>query len=84
MNHKKGVCADGIAQKKKPQLSDRPLPGWPQPQGIFSTGKFFDPMKFLFTVRDLYEKVMDHMTRNPGTEADYLLKDEAFARMLVA
>ncbi|KAF8969037.1 hypothetical protein BDZ97DRAFT_1654345, partial [Flammula alnicola] len=80
LNHKKNVCADGVAQKPKPRSSDS-LPEWPQPQGIFSAGRFFDPSKFLFTVRDLYEKVMDH-TQSPGATADYMLQDEAFSCML--
>jgi hypothetical protein len=85
LNHKKGVCADGVQSKQKPN-SDL-LPEWPQPQGIFSKGKKFHPSNFLTTVHTLYEKVMEHQMQpqnaaNDDHANDYQLEDAAFSRML--
>lgn len=80
-NHKKGVCADGVLSK--PKAGSGPPPEWPQPQGIFSAGKFFDPGKFLSAVHDLYERAVDQNTRNTTTaDRDYMLEDQAFSKML--
>ncbi|KAF8973794.1 hypothetical protein BDZ97DRAFT_1751761 [Flammula alnicola] len=84
LNHRKGVCADGVAQKPRPGSESDLLPEWPQPQGVFSAGKSFNPAKFLSTVRDLYEKVMDHHAQSPNTAVEYTLEDEAFSRMIAS
>lgn len=61
------------------------LAPWPQPPGIFITGNMFDPAKFLFAVRDLYEKVADHRAHNNSDiPCDYTLEDQAFSQMLGA
>lgn len=61
------------------------LAPWPQPPGIFITGNMFDPAKFLFAVRDLYEKVADHRAHNNSDiPCDYTLEDQAFSQMLSA
>ncbi|KAF8173443.1 hypothetical protein BJ912DRAFT_1079230 [Pholiota molesta] len=78
-NHKRGVCGDGVASKLT-----NDSPPWPQPQGIFKDGEFFDPAKFLVTLRDLYERVVDQsMPENGGARAtvEYSLEDVAFSRM---
>lgn len=87
LNHRKGVCADGVAQKLKSGSADIALPDWPQPQGIFSIGRLFNPSMFLFTIRNLYEKVMERTIQSPGDSdaaVDYTLEDEAFSRMLAS
>jgi hypothetical protein len=83
LNHKKGFCADGVASKLKSGSSATDsLPEWPQPQDIFSVGKFFNPSKFLLVIRDLYERVAENETQGrPYTITDYTLEDEAFSRM---
>ncbi|KAF8186240.1 hypothetical protein BJ912DRAFT_927161 [Pholiota molesta] len=82
LNHKKGVCSDGVASKLKPGSSD-PLPDWPQPEGIFTEGQYFNPSTFLFTVRNLYERVVERTVHGTIPDAvDYSLEDEAFSRML--
>lgn len=83
LNHKKGVCADGVASKPKHGSSDS-LPEWPQPQDIFKGGKHFDPCKFLFKVRDLYEKVVEQTAKSPDAAVDYTLEDQAFSQMLAS
>ncbi|KAF7973294.1 hypothetical protein HWV62_15675 [Athelia sp. TMB] len=69
-NHKKAFCADGIApklsgsasQNTDPVQQGRPTlcisPEWPQPQGIFTEGKFFHPSEFLAKLREVYEQVV--------------------------
>ncbi|KAF8178001.1 hypothetical protein BJ912DRAFT_1146430 [Pholiota molesta] len=84
INHRRGYCSDGVASKQKPGPESDPLPEWPQPQDIFTAGKSFDPATFLITVRDLYQKVIDHTVRNPNTAVEYMLEDEAFSRMLAS
>ncbi|KAF8173269.1 hypothetical protein BJ912DRAFT_1065323 [Pholiota molesta] len=81
LNHKKGVCADGVASKLKPGSSD-PLPDWPQPEGIFIEGRYFSPSTFLFTVRNLYERVIERTLHGNPDAIDYTLEDVAFSRML--
>lgn len=61
------------------------LAPWPQPPGIFITGNMFNPAKFLFAVRDLYEKVADHRAHNNSDiPYEYTLEDQAFSQMLSA
>ncbi|KAF8176924.1 hypothetical protein BJ912DRAFT_930520 [Pholiota molesta] len=98
-NHKRGVCADGVASVPKPceipewakygDHADFIHPAWPQPEDLFSKGKYFHAAKFLFAVRNLYEKVLETTERSSGAPdqagADYLsVEDRAFARMLKA
>jgi hypothetical protein len=79
LNHKKGFCADGVASKLKPGSSDS-LPEWPQPQKIFTLGKYFNSSVFLSMVRDLYERVMENELQSQSSAAaDYTLEDEAFS-----
>lgn len=59
LNHRKGFCSDGIAQIPESESAEDALPDWPQPQGIFSVGKHFNPERFLITVWDLYKRVVD-------------------------
>ncbi|KAF8191327.1 hypothetical protein BJ912DRAFT_849553, partial [Pholiota molesta] len=85
LNHRRDFCADGVASKPKPGLDS--LPEWPQPSGIFKAGKSFDPTAFLITVRNLYEKTVDHhkSAQNPNAAAiEHTLEDEAFSRMLAS
>ena len=77
-NHKKGVCADGVRQKPKPESTDVSLPEWPQPHGIFTNGSHFDPLRFLLMVRELYDKVV----AGSVSDLDYSMEDEAFSQML--
>ena len=72
------VCADGVRQKPKPESADVSLPAWPQPHGIFTNGSHFDPLRFLSTVRELYDKVVAGSVSDP----DYSMEDEAFSQML--
>jgi hypothetical protein len=74
-NHKKGYCADGVKQNSKTQ----PPAPWPQPQGIFTKGSYFNPIEFLNTLREVYESVV-----NGGENVDLSLEHEAFAKMVMA
>lgn len=76
-NHRKGFCADGARQvKRKGDVDD--VPDWPQPQGIFATGTQFNPIQFLKTLREMYERVV--VRGECGT--DVPIEYEAFGRML--
>ncbi|CAA7261854.1 unnamed protein product [Cyclocybe aegerita] len=79
-NHRKGICADGVRQKAKADTTDQSLPEWPQPIGIFTDGVQFHLLKFLSTVRELYDKVFEDATSSCGQE--FSMEDEAFAMML--
>lgn len=81
-NHRKGLCADGVWSKAAPDLGIPTPPDWPQPQDIFSMGKLFNPTTFLCTVRDLYEKIADHTTRNPDIPFETSLEEQAFLKMV--
>ena len=52
LNHKRGYCSDGVKQVSKHEE----IPPWPQPYGIFTTGKTFHPPAFYRTVQDIYER----------------------------
>jgi hypothetical protein len=70
-NHKRGYCSDGVKQAMKLDT----VPDWPQPQGIFELGTTFYPLRFLASVRDIYDRVViagDTLT----------MENEAFARLL--
>lgn len=86
VNHKKSVCADGAFSKKKDGSIDEP-PAWPQPKGIFTEGKSFNAMKFLFFVHDLYERLrIEHADQDGNVDypstADLQLEDIAFSKTL--
>ena len=55
------------------------MPAWPQPQGIFTDGIYFNPVGFLTTLREVYEKVV--IDKVSGEAA---MEHEAFARLLFA
>ncbi|KAF9475045.1 hypothetical protein BDN70DRAFT_814702 [Pholiota conissans] len=96
-NHRKNCCADGVAVTLKPEptpaddqtvVLPHALPVWPQPQGIFSDGKYFNPEQFLLTVRDLYERVVEQRTTSAATGSpsavDFRLEDHAFSQMFTS
>lgn len=57
--------------------SDTP-PDWPQPLGIFENGTTFNPIPFLCTIRDMYEKiVIDKAGRD-----DLAIEYYTFAKLL--
>jgi hypothetical protein len=59
-------------------MKNETAPEWPQPLGIFDAGTSFNPIQFLTTIRDLYDKIV---TENAGGD-DLELEYHAFARML--
>lgn len=89
-NHKRGFCSDGCPvsfdrfakvklESTKNQPKDVPPP-FPQPEGIFSIGETFNPLQFLQTLRDLYERIV--VRRENSTTADASVEDLAFTQML--
>ena len=76
-NHKRGYCADGARQIVK-KGDDDTLPDWPQPQGIFEKGTHFYPVKFLKTLREIYEKLVVDRASGIDVPVEY----EAFRKML--
>jgi hypothetical protein len=54
------------------------VPDWPQPQGIFETGTTFNPIKFLATIREVYDVMI--LQGNTGNE--FSMEYEAFAKLL--
>ena len=76
LNHKRGICADGIKSKS---TSDSPdLPDWPQPQGIFSDGTTFHASAFLRMVQQVYETTVTGTSPNVP-----VIEVQAFLQMLV-
>jgi hypothetical protein len=73
-NHKRGYCSDGVKQLMKADT----VPDWPQPPGIFELGTKFNPIKFLATIRDVYEWVMNQN----GHDNDLTMEYEAFGKLL--
>ncbi|KAG8214768.1 hypothetical protein J3R82DRAFT_9873 [Butyriboletus roseoflavus] len=71
LNHKRVYCSNGVNQVSK--ASDE-VPPWPQPQGIFTTGKMFHPQVFYITVQDIYKWYCI-----PGTEPSPITTMEAVA-----
>ncbi|KAH9010621.1 hypothetical protein EDB85DRAFT_2083308 [Lactarius pseudohatsudake] len=60
-NHKRGYCSDGVRSKPPDNAPPGYLPLWPQPIGVFSSntwGTTFNPIPFLATLRDVYEKAV--------------------------
>lgn len=89
-NHKCGFCSDGgpvsfdrflkiKMEPSKTPIKDIPPP-FPQPEGIFLNGESFCPLRFLETLRDIYERVV--IRRENSAEADMSVEDLAFAQML--
>lgn len=68
--------ADGVRSKLEEATDE--LPDWPQPSGIFVDGTHFNPIAFLKTIRELYEKfVIEGM----ATEDLGGMEHEAFAKL---
>ncbi|KAH8982076.1 hypothetical protein EDB92DRAFT_1895313 [Lactarius akahatsu] len=60
-NDKRGYCSDGVRSRPPDNTPLGCLPPWPQPNGVFSSdawGTTFNPIPFLATLRDVYEKVV--------------------------
>ena len=74
MNHKKLHCSDGVKSKETSDV----LPDWPQPLGVFLSGSHFHPLKFLTTLRHLYDKI--NIEGYDPTQLD--LETLAFAKMV--
>lgn len=74
-NHNKGYCSDG-AKQLSAKFTD--VPEYPQPEGIFSQGKQFDPIVFLKTIREFYEKVVVEKV----AQESLTVEDVAFGRMV--
>ncbi|KAI6009043.1 hypothetical protein EDC04DRAFT_872575 [Pisolithus marmoratus] len=79
VNHKRGVCADGVKSKLK---EDEALPPWPQPQGIFSGGNTFHSQAFLNTVKAVYDQFIGGSPFSGGEQSLLILEAQAFAAML--
>jgi hypothetical protein len=73
-NHKKKYCSDGVKQSMKPDTT----PDWPQPPGIFERGVIFNPIPFLKTIHDMYERIVIEGTDGDGLAMEY----HAFAKLL--
>lgn len=54
-NHKRDYCNDGVRPTLK--NSSDSLPPWPQPDGIFTRGAYFNPVAFLATLKTLCERL---------------------------
>lgn len=54
------------------------VPDWPQPQGIFQSGTTFNPLQFLATVQEMYEKVVIEKGNGDNLAMEY----EAFSKLL--
>ena len=50
-NHKKRACPDGA----KPRHLEDPPPRFPQPDGVYTEGMYFHPIRFLAVVHELNE-----------------------------
>jgi hypothetical protein len=59
-------------------MQDDIVPDWPQPEGIFERGTLFDPLKFLSTLREVYDGVVTH----GGNGGDRAMEYHAFLTML--
>ncbi|KAH9001850.1 hypothetical protein EDB86DRAFT_2801333, partial [Lactarius hatsudake] len=79
-NHKWGYCSDGVRSKPPDDAPPGYLPPWPQPNGIFSSdagGETFNPIPFLATLRNVYEKAV-----LGGGQSDEVVEFGAFTTML--
>ncbi|KAH9964478.1 hypothetical protein BC827DRAFT_1109232, partial [Russula dissimulans] len=77
-NHKKGYCADGARQVKRKGNDASDIPDWLQPQGVYAKGTHSHPVKFLKTLRDMYERVVVRGERSADLPVEY----EAFGKKL--
>lgn len=73
-NHKKKYCSDGVKPSMKPDTT----PDWPQPPGIFERGATFNPIPFLTTIHDMYERLVIERTDGDDLAMEY----HAFAKLL--
>ncbi|KAI5997494.1 hypothetical protein EDD15DRAFT_2573122 [Pisolithus albus] len=78
INHKRGVCVDGVRSKPK---EDEALPLWPQPQGVFSGGTTFHVQAFLNTVKAVYDQFIGGYPFD-GSNSLLILEAQAFSAML--
>ncbi|KAH9001813.1 hypothetical protein EDB86DRAFT_2827581 [Lactarius hatsudake] len=79
-NHKQGYCSDGVRSKPPDDAPPGYLPPWPQLNGVFSFdagGTTFNPIPFLATLRDIYEKAV-----LGGGQSDEVVEFGAFTTML--
>ncbi len=79
-NHKRGYCSDGVRSKPPDDAPPGYLLPWPQPNGVFSSdtgGTTFNPIPFLATLRDVYEKAV-----LGGGQSDEVVDFGAFTTML--
>jgi hypothetical protein len=70
-NHKKGVCSDGVSPGLK-------AAEWPQPPGVFTFGTHFHPIKFLTTLRETYDALVNHQWSSNAVP----MEQEAFVKLL--
>ncbi|KAH9956342.1 hypothetical protein BC827DRAFT_1232171 [Russula dissimulans] len=69
-NHKEGYCADGTCPVKKKDDDD--IPDWSQPQqGIYAKRTHPNPIEFLKTLQDMYERVVVWGERNADLPVEY-------------
>ncbi|KAH9015176.1 hypothetical protein EDB84DRAFT_1634957 [Lactarius hengduanensis] len=64
-----GYCSDGVRSKPPDNAPLGYLPPWPQPNGAFSSDAWsttFNPIPFLATLRDVYEKMVSGGGQNDG------------------
>ncbi|KAH9855088.1 hypothetical protein C2E23DRAFT_725157 [Lenzites betulinus] len=87
LNHKKLCCSDGVrqaTQKVQKLINDQAVnvfeepPPFPQPQGVFTSGTHFHPIRFIAAAQELYERVV--MQNTPGGAS--AMQDLAFASLL--
>lgn len=79
LNHKRGICADGVKSTSTADSADHLLPDWPQPHGIFSDGSTFHASAFLQMVQQVYETMVTGTSPNTP-----VIELQAFLQMLVA
>jgi hypothetical protein len=60
------------------------MPAWPQPQGIFTDGIYFNPVVFLTTLREVYEKVVIDKVSGEAAMEHEAIAGLLFARTLMA
>lgn len=88
-NHKRGVCPDGCPSKMKAAVKSEgqishdhqeALPPYPQPEGIFTHGKIFHPIRFQETLKAIYSRTVldkEKMLETGGIS----MEEEAFVKM---
>ncbi|KAI5985835.1 hypothetical protein EDD15DRAFT_2168011 [Pisolithus albus] len=78
INHKRGICVDGMRSKLK---EDEALPPWPQPQGVFSGGTTFHTQAFLNMVKTVYDQFIGGYPFDDSNSL-LILEAQAFSAML--